>query len=41
MLFRSTTTMDNAFEDIVDNNRVETEADAILDWTERNPFGEA
>ena len=36
-----TTTMDNAFEDIVDNNRVETEADAILDWTERNPFGEA
>ena len=36
-----TATMDNAFEDIVDNNRVETEADAILDWTERNPFGEA
>ena len=36
-----TTTMDNAFEDIVDNNRVETEADAILDWTERNPFGES
>jgi hypothetical protein len=29
------------FEDIVDNNRVETEADSILDWTERNPFGEA
>ena len=28
-------------QDIVDNNRVETEADAILDWTERNPFGEA
>lgn len=33
--------MDNAFEDIVDNNRIETEADAILDWTETNPFGES
>jgi len=36
-----TATMDNAFEDIVDNNRIETESDVILDWTERNPFGEA
>jgi hypothetical protein len=36
-----TATMDNTFEDIVDNNRIETEADAILDWTETNPFGEA
>ena len=36
-----TATMDNAFEDIVDNNRIEGEADAILDWTETNPFGEA
>ena len=36
-----TATMDNAFEDIVDNNRIETEADAILDWTETNPFGES
>lgn len=34
-------TMNNAFEDIVDNNRIETESDTILDWTERNPFGEA
>jgi len=34
-------TMDNAFEDIVDNNRIETEGDAILDWTETNPFGES
>lgn len=32
---------DNVFEDISDNVRVETEADAILDWTEANPFGEA
>jgi hypothetical protein len=34
-------TMDNAFQDIFDNNRIETEADGILDWTEVNPFGEA
>lgn len=35
------TVFDNsAFEDIVDNSRIETEADAILDWTESNPFGE-
>ena len=36
-----TATMDNAFEDIVDNNRIETESDSILDFTEKNPFGEA
>ena len=30
----------NAFEDIVDNSRIETEADGIMDWTETNPFGE-
>ncbi len=34
-------TMDNAFEDIIDNNRIETEGMDILDWTEKNPFGEA
>ena len=33
-------TMDNAFEDIIDNNRIQDEADNILDWTEKNPFGE-
>jgi hypothetical protein len=33
--------MDNAFEDIVDNNRIQTESDSILDFTESNPFGEA
>jgi hypothetical protein len=32
---------DNAFEDIVDNMRIQTESDEILDWTEVNPFGEA
>lgn len=36
-----TVTMDDAFEDIIDNNRLEQEADSILDWTEINPFGEA
>ena len=36
-----TSTMDNAFEDIIDNNRIENEADAIIDFTEHNPFGEA
>ena len=35
-----TATMDNAFEDIVDNNRIETEADNVIDFTEHNPFGE-
>jgi hypothetical protein len=32
--------MDNAFEDIIDNNRIQQESDTILDWTEKNPFGE-
>jgi hypothetical protein len=35
-----TATMDDAFEDIVDNNRIETESDGIIDFTEHNPFGE-
>lgn len=39
--FSDTATMDNAFEDIVDNNRIETESDAIIDWSESNPFGSA
>ena len=34
-------TTNNVFEDIQDNARIETEADGILDWTEKNPFGEA
>ena len=36
-----TATMDDAFEDIIDNNRIEGESDSILDFTEHNPFGEA
>ena len=31
---------DNAFEDIIDNSRIQAESDEILDWTEVNPFGE-
>jgi hypothetical protein len=40
MLQSDFATMDNIFEDVVDNNRIQTESDLILDWTERNPFGE-
>jgi spore coat polysaccharide biosynthesis protein SpsF (cytidylyltransferase family) len=35
-----TATMNNAFEDVVDNARIESEADGIIDFTENNPFGE-
>ena len=35
----SLTEMNNAFEDIQDNARIETESDGIIDWTETNPFG--
>ena len=35
-----TATMDTAFEDVIDNNRIESESDSILDFTETNPFGE-
>jgi hypothetical protein len=41
MLKSDFATMDNIFEDIVDNDRIEKESVQILDWTERNPFGEA
>jgi hypothetical protein len=30
----------NVFEDIVDNTRIESESDNIIDFTEINPFGE-
>ena len=32
-------TANNAFEDIIDNGRIEAEGDGIMDWTETNPFG--
>jgi hypothetical protein len=35
-----TATMDNAFEDVIDNNRIEGESDGVIDFTEHNPFGE-
>lgn len=33
-------TDNNAFEDIIDNFRIETESDAIIDFSEDNPFSE-
>jgi hypothetical protein len=35
-----TVLMDDAFEDIIDNNRIQGEADNIINFTEKNPFGE-
>lgn len=35
-----TVLMDNAFEDIIDNERIQNEGLDIIDWTEKNPFGE-
>ena len=35
-----TALMNTAFEDVVDNARIQAEADGILDFTEHNPFGE-
>jgi hypothetical protein len=32
--------MNTAFEDIMDNQRIEAESDGIIDFTETNPFGE-
>ena len=34
-------TLDSPFEDIVDNNRLENQADLFLDWSESNPLGDA
>lgn len=33
-------TLNDAFEDIIDNTRIQSEAASILDFTEVNPFGE-
>jgi hypothetical protein len=35
-----TYTDNTAFEDIVDNTRIQTEANSIIDFSEHNPFGE-
>jgi hypothetical protein len=34
-------TLDNPFEDVIDNNRIETQADLFIDWSEKNPLGDA
>jgi hypothetical protein len=34
------TPYNTVFEDIVDNKRIQTEGDSIIDFTEVNPFGE-
>jgi hypothetical protein len=34
------TPLDNPFEDIIDNNRIQQESSSIIDWSESNPFGE-
>lgn len=39
-LVDDSTPLNNAFEDIIDNTRIETESDGIIDFTEVNPFGE-
>lgn len=33
-------TLDNPFEDIIDNNRIQEEGLDFIDWSEKNPFGE-
>ena len=37
----STQVDDNVFEDVADNVNIENESDAIIDFSEKNPFGEA
>lgn len=32
--------MNSAFEDIIDNRRIQDEGENFIDWTEKNPFGE-
>ena len=41
LLANDTYNTNNAFEDIIDNARIQTESSAVIDWTEKNPFGEA
>jgi len=35
------TNTDDLLDTFADNDNIQTEADAIIDWTQRNPFGEA
>jgi hypothetical protein len=36
----NTAEINNAFEDIIDNARIQEEGLSVIDWTEKNPFGE-
>jgi hypothetical protein len=36
----NTAEINNAFEDIMDNARIQEEGLSVIDWTEKNPFGE-
>ena len=36
----SSITLDDLYDDFAENDVIETEADKILDFTEKNPFGE-
>ena len=40
LVANDTVEMNNAFEDIVDNDRIQEEGLSVIDWTEKNPFGE-
>ena len=40
VLYSDMTTMDNAFEDIQDNNRIKVAAEPLIDFSQTNPFGE-
>lgn len=40
ILSDETIEMNNAFEDIIDNRRIQDEGETFIDWTEKNPFGE-
>ena len=40
LVANDTVEMNNAFEDIVDNARIQEEGLSVIDWTEKNPFGE-
>jgi hypothetical protein len=33
--------LDNPFEDVIDNSKLQQEANNFIDWSEKNPFGES
>jgi hypothetical protein len=40
ILYSDMTPMDNAYDDIMDNNRIKTAAEPLIDFSNINPFGE-